>query len=265
MLVAEDRTLDLMAVDELLDEDLAVHPERLGQALGQLEHVVRLGNADRRALRARLDEYRERAELLGRRADNALGIARKVARQREIVARLTHARALDDLFGQRLVHRVRARRNAATDIRDACQLEHALHGAVLAAYAMQHGEHAVEADELGLALAQQHEAMDAAVGRQQRRNEVVPVFPCAGLDRVRVALRQIVPPALARDADRMDFIFRFIKIAQNGCGRQARNVVLTRNAAKDHSQFHFSVTPSQCFVLILIRIPLYAIPRSITM
>ena len=81
---------------------------------------------------------------------------------------------------------------------------------------MQHGEHAVEADELGLALAQQHEAVDAAVGRQQRRNEVVPVFPCAGLDRVRVALRQIVPPALARDADRMDFIFRFIKIAQNG-------------------------------------------------
>ena len=56
---------------------------------------------------------------------------------------------------------------------------------------------------------------------------------------LRVSFLGYEPVEKKVDADRMDFIFRFIKIAQNGCGRQARNVVLTRNAAEYHSQFHF--------------------------
>ena len=43
--VAEHSALDLVTVNELLDEHLGIQLKCFGQALGQLEQIVRLGNA----------------------------------------------------------------------------------------------------------------------------------------------------------------------------------------------------------------------------
>ena len=230
--VAEHSALDLVTVDELLDEHLGIQLKCFGQALGQLEQIVRLGNAHGRALRARLDEYRERAQRFRSRGDNRLGIALKVISQRQIVPRLTDTGALNDLFGQCLIHRVRACSYAAADVRNAGQFEQTLHRAVLAADAVQHREYAVQTDNLDFSLTEQHHAMHAAVGCENDLDLAGHALPRTALYAVRITVRAVEPLAAAGDADRIDFIFIFIQVSQNRSGRQARDVVLTRNTAE---------------------------------
>ena len=221
-----------MTVDELLDEHLGIQLKCFGQALSQLEQIVCLGNAHGRALRARLDEYRERAQRFRCRGDNRLGIALKVISQRQIVPRLTDACALNHLFGQRLIHRVRACSYAAADVRNAGQFEQTLHRAVLAADAVQHRKYAVQTDNLDFSLTEQHHAMHAAVGCQNDLDLAGHTLPRTALYAVRIAVRAVEPLAVAGDADRIDFIFIFIQVSQNRSGRQARDIVLTRNTAE---------------------------------
>src|SRR5699024_10483517 len=86
--------------------------------------------------------------------------------------------------------------------------------------------------------------------------------PFAVFHAVRVARRAVVPLSLLRDADRVNLIFRFIKVSQYGCGGEARDIVLARNAAEQYSQLHYLIRP---FSNLLIRITLYAISRANTM
>ena len=232
LLVAQHRTLDLMPVDKFLDQHLAIQLERLGQAGCEFKHIVCLGNADRRTLRAGLDEHRERAERIGRRAHNAFRAALKVVPQGEVILCLPHAGRIDDCLGDRLIHRVRACRNAAADIRDIRQFKQALYRAVLAAHAVQHREHAVDTHRLGFALVHQEQAMDAAVGREHGGHFVRHALPRAIFNTVGVAGRAIIPLALPRDANRINIIFILIQIAQNRRGGQARDLMFTRNTAE---------------------------------
>ena len=74
--------------------------------------------------------------------------------------------------------------------------------------------------------------MHAAVGCQNDLDLAGHALPRTALYAVRIAVRAVEPLAVAGDADRIDFIFIFIQVSQNRSGRQARDIVLTRNTAE---------------------------------
>ena len=74
--------------------------------------------------------------------------------------------------------------------------------------------------------------MHAAVGCENDLYLAGHALPRTALYTVRITVRAVEPLAAAGDANRIDFIFIFIQVSQNRSGRQARDVVLTRNTAE---------------------------------
>ena len=99
----------------------------------QLRHVVHLRDADRRAEARRLDEHG-----IVERAPDRVAVANRV------VLRDGNAAVAHHLLEEVLVHRERRAGDARADVRDAGELEQALHRPVLAERPVQDREHDVD-------------------------------------------------------------------------------------------------------------------------
>src|SRR4051812_31355121 len=104
----------------------------------ELGLVVHLRDADGRAEARRLDEYRIPE-----------GVLDRVTLANRVMTCDRDAAVAHHLLEQVLVHRERRARDARADVRDAGELEEALHGAVLAERAVEDGQHDVDGPERG--------------------------------------------------------------------------------------------------------------------
>jgi hypothetical protein len=127
--VAEDPALDLCARYELFDEHLVVVLPRELDGRAELGLVVRLGDADRRAESRRLDEHRVPERVLD-----------LVAGPQRVVTSDDDAALPQHLLREVLVHADGGGSDAGADVRDAGELEQALHRSVLAERAVEDRE-----------------------------------------------------------------------------------------------------------------------------
>ena len=119
--VPEHADLDLDSVEELLDQDLVVVHEREVDADAELRLRVGLRDTHRRAEPRGFHEDRVPERIL----DLVAGAKRDTARD-------ANAALPEHALEQILIHAERRGSNACADVRDARELEQALHGAVLA-------------------------------------------------------------------------------------------------------------------------------------
>ena len=137
LLVAPDGYRELLAADELLDEDLVVVGEGFLECVG--ERPLRLDDvdADARALRSGLDDDRQREALLDLGGEIALHLIAVVC----VRARRRDTFGDEDALRSYLVHRDSSSEDARARVRDAEHVERALQDAVLAELAMQRIEY----------------------------------------------------------------------------------------------------------------------------
>src|SRR5215210_1313695 len=214
--VPEHAALDLDPVDELLDQDLLVVLEGERDRFLELLGRARLRHADRRAEARRLDEDRE------------------AERVRECLPRANRDAARDgdplvahDRLEQVLVHAERRRRDARADVRDGCELEQALHGAVLAEGSVEDWQHDV----------------DLAERRRRRRRGRNGQRLCRPWPGVRHRGRSVsgecrisragfeLPAAVAADRDRHRVVALRVERLQHRAGGGERDLVLARAAS----------------------------------
>ena len=170
--LAEHRAGDLDAVDELLAQHVGV------VARGQLHGVLHLriaehlGDADRRAFARRFHDQRQ-SELVG----HAAHVGRRLLVDTQPQpARCRQALGQPDALGHHLVERDRRGHHARAGVRDAEQLERALHRAVFAVAAVQRDEAAHEAvalefDQIAFGAGRRH-------GHPLPPNAVLPARRC---------------------------------------------------------------------------------------
>ena len=158
---------------------------------------------------------------------------------RQIERSLPHALLLNNHLGQTLVHRAGGCRNTRADIRNMRHLQQTLNGAVLAADAVHHREHAVYMNDLRAGFTHDDETVGLSVRRQNRRNRFVVLFPRVVLDAVKVLGLNQTPSAVAGDAYRINCVFFLVYIPQNGCCRNTGNRVLGGHAAEHYHDVHF--------------------------
>ena len=141
---------------------------------------------------------------------------------------------IGDELRQRLIHADGARGHVRADKGQSGQTQKALHRAVLAVLAVQHGEHDV--DVLAHhAVALKAEQPLTAHGRNRRAAIFRAGLPdAAGQRGIVLAAVEDPVPAL-RDADREQIIFLFIQLIQHGLGRAQRNLVLRRHPAEQNT------------------------------
>ena len=206
--VTEHRDFDLAAGHHLLGDDPLVELERVPDRDGELTFVVRLRDADARAHVRRLDEARE-AELLRGGLDERVDIVavaqREVRRDREPGA---HERALH----HDLVHADRGAEHTGADVRQARELEQALHRAVFAVRTVQHRQHDVDADVRGRSVRAPGCDDELATARFGRGPHRVAFDRERGGQRVasrfehRLRVGREHPRTVGRDADRHDLV-----------------------------------------------------------
>ena len=144
VVVAEHGKFDLAPFDEFLDEDLLREFRRKVERLRQFLGVVRFRHAHRGAQRRRLHEHRE-AELLADQRQH-LG-ARLLPLRPRNGDEIAHRQALlqKEPFGDVLIHAHRRAQHARSDEGQPGQFQQALHRAVFAIGAVQHGKDHVHA------------------------------------------------------------------------------------------------------------------------
>ena len=197
----EHAALDLLADQQLLDQHLVVVGERQVECAVELVGRANARDADARAETSRLDED-GKAELgLDARAHGAT----VVVRADQDLAGDVDAGIPQGGLAALLVHRQRGTEHAGANVRHVEHLEQALHRAVFAEGAVQHGEHHVAAERTALAG---RDGDDGAVGCR--------------------------PDAIARDRDAHDLEARGIESCGNALRRAERHVVLRGAAAAEH-------------------------------
>ena len=202
LLVAEHAALDLDAVHELLDEHLLVVDERELDRRRELLFREHLGDADGGAETSGLHEDGEAERVL-----RSLAVPqRDVAGHRDPT--VAH-HGLEDV----LVHRERRAEHACAHVRDARELEQALHRAVLTERPVQDREHHVHLAERRGHLVGRHRQrlrdgsvftgseLPASVALDRHGGNVVP-FGVEGLEhRPRGLERDLVLGRLAAEQD----------------------------------------------------------------
>ena len=190
-----------MPVDELLDEHLLVVAARERDRRLELRLVVHLRDADRRAEPRRLHEHGIAERVLDR-----------VAEPDRVVARDGDAAVAQHLLEQVLVHRERGRRDAGADVRDAGELEQALHRPVLAERPVQDRQHDVDARRAPRASRRPRGPAASRHGRVRGSDTSCACCPVE------------LPAAVAADRDAHDLVALGIERLEHGArGERARS------------------------------------------
>ncbi len=239
--VAEDGTFDFVAVDEFFKEDAGVVPQGQFHGALQLRSVVGLGDADGRARVGRFDENGV-AEFVGDLVER-LRAGPVFIRRDAVPGGLRHAVGIGYCVREDLVHGHGAGGHVATHEGDARHLEQALDGAVLAVLAVEDRERDVDADVLITVLAQDRDAVDAAVGRHERGSTCPGGQPPVFGQSVYIALIE-VPLSLLRDAHHVDGVLLLRDLLQHRACGDRRYVMFAGSAAEqDQNVFHKAYFP----------------------
>ena len=145
--------------------------------------------------------------------------------------------------GDCLVHADRAGQNAAAYVGDAGQLQQALHGAVLAPQAVEHGDDHVHMDLLHLpGGGEEDKAVVGTVGAEHAGHIARQLFPAAVGHLGRVGLG-VEPAALFGDADGQQLVPLAVELVHEGAGGHAADLVLAGHSAEqdDHTHFMFRI------------------------
>ena len=124
------------------------------------------------------------------------------------------------------------------DIGNARNLQKALNRAVLAVFAVHHGENHVDALAHDTVVFKAQKAL-AAHGRNRRAAVFLAVLPRSGGQHPVILAAEQDPVAVLRDADRENVIFIFVQAVQHGFRRPQRDFMLRRNAAEQHTNAQF--------------------------
>ena len=145
--------------------------------------------------------------------------------------------------GDCLVHADRAGQNAAAYVGDAGQFQQALHSAVLAPQAVEHGDDHVHMDLLHLpGGGEEDEAVVGTVGAEHAGHIARQLFPAAVGHLGRVGLG-VEPAALFGDADGQQLVPLAVELVHEGAGGHAADLVLAGHSAEqdDHTHFMFRI------------------------
>ena len=205
--VAQNSTLDLDAVDALLDQDLVVVPARELDGGTELLVTADLGDADRRAETGGLHEHRV--------VEVVCGLVSFAERD---VACDGNPAVAENRLEEILVHAQRRRGDTRADVGHASELEEALHRAVLSERAVQDRQHDVDLAERGRRrrVRDHRKSLDARLGKAAAAGRELPATALVDLDD-----DGVVALGIERGHDRP--------------GRRKRDLVFARTAAREHS------------------------------
>ena len=231
-----------MAVHEGLEHHLAVVGE--GQPDGglQLIAVMGLGDAHAGTGVGGLDEDGP-AQLCDDTVADAVGVRLDLPAGGGEPPGVRDAGGVEHGVGHSLVHADRAGQNAAAYVGDAGQFQQALHGAVLAPQAVEHGDDHVHMDLLHLpGGGEEDEAVVGTVGAEHTGHIARQLFPAAVGHLGRVGLG-IEPAALFGDADGQQLVPLAVELVHEGAGGHAADLVLAGHSAEqdDHTHFMFRI------------------------
>ena len=150
-----------------------------------------------------------------------------------------HAVGFKQSVGHGFVHAHCACQHAAAHVRDAGQLQQALHRAVLAPQAMEHRDDHIHMHLFHMAFrSEQDHAMVSAVRADDAGHIACQLFPaaighlgCSGLG--------VQPAALLGDAHGKRLIFFAIDVVDEVAHRNAADLVLAGHTAKQQDDAHF--------------------------
>lgn len=154
------------------------------------------------------------AEFLLRFVHNGIGIPRKGRLGNELPRRLPDAGVVRDQLCDGLIHAGRGRRHMRADIGQPCDLQKALHRAVLAVFAVEHREYHIDALAHNAVVFKAQKAL--SVHRRKRRAAVaLKILPCSGRQHAVIVACEQDPVALLGDADRKNMIFAVVDVVEH--------------------------------------------------
>ena len=140
--------------------------------------------------------------------------------------------------GHRLVHADRTAQQPAAHTGDVRQRQQALHGAVLAVFAVQHRHRRIDGQQVGFVPLPQQQTVVLPVGADDAGQVAGMLFPAAVRHLFR-RTRKAQPPPRFCDANEGHIIFCCIQRPHPGGRRHAADLVFTGNTAEQqrHAQF----------------------------
>ena len=220
-------------MDELLHQNLFVKLACIHQRFLKCSPVGSLGNTHRRTGTCWLYEHRIGKALL-QGLYNGIHVLIQTACQHQLPGSLGHTGFVYHQLGKGLIHSNSGSGNMGTHIGDACHLQQALHGTVLAVFTVEHRE-----DHINFLCrytlcceAQQTLATDR---RDGSITVAFAVHPGTGRQHGVVLAAKENPLAFSGNAHREDVIFVMINVVQNGLGRAQGNSMLRADAAEKNT------------------------------
>ena len=244
-MVSHDGALHLGTFDGLLDEDLAVVAEGLGEGGLQLIVIVGAGDTDGGTRGAGLHKYGV-AELLCFMADAVHAV--EIPGVDGLPAGGGDMGSGKEPLCNILIHAVGACLDAAADVGDAREVQYTLNGAVLAVLAVQDGEDDVEALNADTAVQNaEQKAVQIAGGGEDDGGHLPGMLPAAVLDEGEISLIA-EPAALPVDADGNDVVFGAVEVLQHRSDGELRDLMLRGNTAEQNADGEFFLYQYVCLL-----------------
>ena len=150
-----------------------------------------------------------------------------------------HAVGLEQGVGHRLIHAHRACQHAAAHIRDAGQLQQALHGAVLAPQAVQHRDDHINVQLFHMTFRREQDHAVVGTVRADDAGHVAGQFFPAAVGHLGCGGLGVQPAALFGDAHSEHLIFFTINVVDKIAHRNTADFVLTGHTAEQQGNAHF--------------------------
>ena len=224
-------------MDELLHQHLVVEGGGVPQGLHQRVAVSGLADAHGGAGAGGLDEHGI-GKLVLQGDDHAVQVMLQVGAAHQVPGSLGDLGVVNHQLGQGLVHGHGGSGDVGTDIGNAGQLQQALDGAVLAVFAVHHGEDHIDAlpDHTVVLEAEQALAPDGGNGTPAVGGIV---HPGAGGQLGIVGAAEDDPVTVLGDAHGVDVVLFMVEVIQNRFGRAQGYLVLRAHAAKQNANRKF--------------------------